>query len=100
MQLVPELGISYHVGVDGIAALLMLLTGVLGPLVVLASLDLHRPSGSKEFHLALLVLQTAMLGALCVARPHPLLRLLGGDAHPDVPAGRACGARGARRWRR
>ncbi|MFN0061600.1 MAG: NuoM family protein [Myxococcaceae bacterium] len=58
-----DLGIAYHVGVDGIAVSLMLLAGVLGPLVVMAS------SGTvqkrvKEFHLALLVLQTAMLGAL------------------------------------
>jgi len=60
---IDEFGISYHLGVDGLAASLILLTGFLGPLVVLASwtsID-HRV---KEFHLAILVLQTAMLGAL------------------------------------
>jgi NADH-quinone oxidoreductase subunit M len=58
-----EFGLSYHVGMDGIAASLLLLTVFLGPLVVMASTTYisHR---IKEFHLALLVLQTTMLGAL------------------------------------
>ncbi len=60
---IPELGISYHVGVDGIAVSLMLLTCIFGPLVVLASWR-SVDTRVKEFHLALLVLQTAMLGAL------------------------------------
>ncbi|RJS17376.1 Fe-S-binding domain-containing protein [Corallococcus sp. H22C18031201] len=56
-------GTSYHLGVDGLAASLLMLTVFLGPLVVLASTTYisHR---IKEFHLALLVLQTTMLGAL------------------------------------
>src|SRR5207248_6193388 len=60
---IPELGIGYHVGVDGISASLMLLTGILGPLVVLASWSFIQDR-TKEFHIALLVLQTAMLGTL------------------------------------
>jgi len=52
------------VGIDGIAASLVLLTGLLGPLVVLASWSFVQDK-VKEFHLALLVLQTAMMGALC-----------------------------------
>jgi NADH-quinone oxidoreductase subunit M len=58
-----EFGLSYHLGMDGIAASLLLLTVFLGPLVVMASTTYisHR---IKEFHLALLVLQTTMLGAL------------------------------------
>ena len=61
---IDEIGLSYHLGLDGLAATLVLLTGVLGPLVVLSS---WRFVGErvKEFHLCLLVLQTAMLGALC-----------------------------------
>ncbi|MBI3182694.1 MAG: NADH-quinone oxidoreductase subunit M [Myxococcales bacterium] len=60
---IDELGVSYHTGVDGLAASLMLLTAVLGPIVVLGS---WRFIGErvKEFHLSLLALQTAMLGAL------------------------------------
>ena len=61
---VQELGLSYHVGIDGLAAALVLLTGVLGPLVVLSSWSFV-DQRVKEFHLALLMLQTAMLGALC-----------------------------------
>jgi NADH-quinone oxidoreductase subunit M len=60
---ISELGISYHVGVDGLAVSLMLLTGFLGPLVVLASWRFI-DTRVKSFHLALLLIQTAMLGAL------------------------------------
>jgi NADH-quinone oxidoreductase subunit M len=51
------------VGVDGLAVSLMLLTGFLGPLVVLASWSFIE-SRVKSFHLSLLLIQTAMLGAL------------------------------------
>jgi NADH-quinone oxidoreductase subunit M len=61
---VDDVGLSYHVGVDGLAMTLVLLTGILGPLVVLSSWTFVQER-VKEFHLALLVLQTAMLGALC-----------------------------------
>lgn len=64
LRWIDELGISYHIGVDGLAMTLVLLTGVLGPLVVLASWTFV-DERVKEFHLALLVLQTAMLGAIC-----------------------------------
>src|SRR5215468_1076160 len=60
---IPDLGISYHVGVDGLAVSLMLLTGFLGPLVVLASWTFIE-NRVKSFHLSLLLIQTAMLGAL------------------------------------
>jgi NADH-quinone oxidoreductase subunit M len=58
-----EFGMSYHVGVDGLAVSLLLLTVFLGPLVVMAS-QTYISHRIKEFHLALLVLQTTMLGAL------------------------------------
>ena len=60
---IADLGISYHVGVDGLAVSLMLLTGFLGPLVVLCSWSFITER-VKSFHLALLLIQTAMLGAL------------------------------------
>jgi NADH-quinone oxidoreductase subunit M len=60
---ISDLGISYHVGVDGLAVSLMLLTGFLGPVVVLASWSFI-DQRVKSFHLALLLIQTAMLGAL------------------------------------
>jgi NADH-quinone oxidoreductase subunit M len=58
-----EFGISYHVGVDGLAISLVLLTVFLGPLVVMAS-QTYITERVKEFHIALLLLQTVMLGAL------------------------------------
>jgi NADH-quinone oxidoreductase subunit M len=64
MRWVDQIGLSYHVGVDGLSVALVLLTGILGPLVVLASWSFINER-VKEFHLALLLLQTAMLGALC-----------------------------------
>ena len=64
LRWIDDLGVSYHVGVDGLAMTLVLLTGVLGPLVVLASWTFVEER-VKEFHLALLVLQTALIGAVC-----------------------------------
>ncbi|RPH67513.1 MAG: NADH-quinone oxidoreductase subunit M [Myxococcaceae bacterium] len=63
LQWISDLGISYHVGVDGLAVSLMLLTGFLGPLVVLASWT-SIENRVKSFHLALLLIQSAMLGTL------------------------------------
>ncbi len=63
MRWIDAVGISYHVGVDGIAVSLILLTGFLGPFVVLGSWGtIHERV--KEFHVSLLVLQAAMIGAL------------------------------------
>ncbi len=60
---IDAVGISYHVGVDGLAVSLILLTGFLGPFVVLGSwATIHERV--KEFHISLLVLQAAMIGAL------------------------------------
>ncbi len=64
MPWIDEIGVSYHLGVDGLAVSLVLLTGILGPLVVLSSWTFVQER-VKEFHLALLLLQTAMMGALC-----------------------------------
>ncbi len=60
------------------------------PLVVLAACgDVHKRV--KEYMILMLVLETGMLGTLPRARPVPLLRLLGGDAGPDVPPHRRLG---------
>ena len=64
MPWIDEIGVSYHLGVDGLAVSLVLLTGILGPLVVLSSWTFVQERVT-EFHLALLLLQTAMMGALC-----------------------------------
>jgi len=59
----PALGFSYHVGLDGVALLLFMLTTFLGPIVVLSSWKLIQER-IKIYCIALLVLETAMLGTL------------------------------------
>lgn len=59
---IPALGISYFVGLDGISFWLVMLTTFLLPVVILGSwtaID-KKP---KAFHIAIFVLQTAMLGS-------------------------------------
>ncbi len=60
----PNIGFSYHLGVDGIALVLIVLTAVLGPIALLSAFASVKER-VKEFVLALLLLQTAMLGTLC-----------------------------------
>src|SRR5713101_4560948 len=57
----PALGVSYHVGVDGISLFLVLLTTLLTPLA-LASAWHAIEERTKEFVVAMLVLETGMLG--------------------------------------
>jgi len=59
----PNLGFSYHVGVDGVALLLLLLTTFLGPIVVLSSWK-YIQDRVKLYCISLLVLETAMIGTL------------------------------------
>jgi NADH-quinone oxidoreductase subunit M len=58
---IPALGISYHVGVDGVALLLVMLTTALTPIVVLSAWNAIQER-VKEFMIAILFLETAMLG--------------------------------------
>ena len=58
---VRSIGIGYHVGLDGVALLLVMLTTVLGPVVVLSAWKAVQER-VKEFMIALLVLETAMIG--------------------------------------
>jgi NADH-quinone oxidoreductase subunit M len=57
----PTLGVSYHLGVDGISLLLVLLTTFLMPLTILASWDSIERRW-KEFAITMLLLETGMLG--------------------------------------
>ena len=57
----PELGIAYHVGVDGVSLVLVLLTTFLMPLVLLFSWEgVH--DKLKAYLVLMLLLETAMLG--------------------------------------
>lgn len=60
---IQAIGARYHVGVDGISIWLVLLTAMLGPVVVLAGWKAV-DTRVREFHVAVLVLQAAMVGAL------------------------------------
>jgi len=57
----PSLGVSYHVGVDGISLLLVLLTTLLTP-IALASAWRAIEDRTKEFVVTILLLETGMLG--------------------------------------
>ena len=59
----PALGFSYHVGLDGVALLLVMLTTLLGPVVVLSSWK-YVQDRVKVYCIALLLLETAMIGTL------------------------------------
>jgi NADH-quinone oxidoreductase subunit M len=58
---IPSLGISYHVGLDGVALLLVMLTTALTPIVVLSAWSAVQER-VKEFMIAVLILETAMIG--------------------------------------
>ncbi|HEX9402751.1 MAG TPA: NADH-quinone oxidoreductase subunit M [Anaeromyxobacter sp.] len=58
---VASIGIGYHVGLDGVALLLVMLTTVLAPIVILSTWKAVEDR-VKEFMIALLVLETAMIG--------------------------------------
>lgn len=59
---IQRFGISYFVGVDGISLMLILLTTFLTPIIILGSWK-SIEDRVKGFHVALFVLQTAMLGS-------------------------------------
>lgn len=61
---IPAFGIQYAMGVDGISLFLVLLTTLLGPIIMLScATNIHKRV--KEFFIAMLVLQTGVIGAFC-----------------------------------
>src|SRR5207244_5678290 len=58
---IPTLGAHFHVGIDGISLLLVLLTTLLGPLAVLSSWEAI-DNRVKEYYVFMLMLQAGMLG--------------------------------------
>ena len=61
---IPSLGISYHMGVDGISMLFVILSTFLTPICVLASWESIQ-TRVKEYMVAFLVLETLMVGMFC-----------------------------------
>jgi NADH-quinone oxidoreductase subunit M len=62
MDWIPDYGISYYLGIDGISLWLVILTTLLMPIVVMGSWT-SISNRIKGFHAALFVLQTAMIGS-------------------------------------
>lgn len=61
---IPSFGINYHMGIDGISFWLILLTTFLTPITILSTWTAIEKR-VKEFYIAMLVLETAMLGTFC-----------------------------------
>ncbi|CAK0758030.1 NADH-quinone oxidoreductase subunit M [Azospirillaceae bacterium] len=61
---IPAFNISYHLGVDGISVLFVLLSTFLTPLCVLASWEAIK-TRVREYMIAFLVLETFMVGMFC-----------------------------------
>lgn len=61
---ITGLGISYHLGIDGISLLLILLTTILTVLSILASWS-SITIGVKGYFISMLILTTGMIGVFC-----------------------------------
>jgi len=60
----PALGLTYHLGVDGISIFFVILSALLTPVCLLASVQsVH--SRAREYIVAFLVLETFMIGTFC-----------------------------------
>ena len=60
----PEFGVGYRMGVDGISVLFVLLSTLLTPLCILASWESVKVR-VREYMLAFLILETMMVGMFC-----------------------------------
>ena len=60
----PEFGVGYHMGVDGISVLFILLSTLLTPLCILASWESVQ-TRVREYMVAFLVLESMMIGMFC-----------------------------------
>ena len=60
----PLLGLSYHLGVDGISVLFVMLTTLLTPICILASWETITER-IKEYMISFLILETLMIGMFC-----------------------------------
>ncbi len=61
---IPVFNINYHLGIDGISLLLVIMTTFLAPFCVLASWNAI-DTRAREFMISLMVMQTAMVGVFC-----------------------------------
>jgi NADH-quinone oxidoreductase subunit M len=62
----PEYGVGYKMGVDGVSVLFVLLSTLLTPICILSAWDAIKVR-VREFMLAFLILETMMVGMFCAA---------------------------------
>src|SRR2546422_391896 len=87
---IPSIGATYHLGIDGISFLLVMLTTLLGAISILSSwsaIQLRK----KEYYILFLLLQTGLLGVLLRLRHQgadvPVSHLAAGCAHRSSHGG-------------
>ena len=61
---ISSFGISYHMGIDGISLLMIILTTILTVLAILASWN-SITEGVKGYYISMLLLQVGMIGVFC-----------------------------------
>ncbi len=61
---IPQFGIEYYVGIDGLSLMLLLLTGLLTPVSLLSSWP-GVETKVKEFSIFMLLLEASMIGVFC-----------------------------------
>ncbi len=64
VEWMPVLGLKYHMGIDGISMLFVLLTTLLSPVCILASWEAIQ-TRVKEYMISFLILETLMVGMFC-----------------------------------
>ena len=96
----PALGVSYHVGIDGISLLLVLLTTLPHPHRARLRVARHRGAQRRSSSITILAPGDGDDRRVREPRPLPLLRVLGGDADPDVLHDRRVGRRATASTRR
>src|SRR5687767_15427108 len=61
---IPQFGIEYYVGIDGLSLMLLILTGFLTPISLLSSWQSVEKK-VKEFSIFMLLLEASMIGVFC-----------------------------------
>src|SRR5688572_12425339 len=61
---IPQFGIEYYVGIDGLSLMLLVLTGLLTPVALLSSW-VSVETKVKEFSIFMLLLEASMIGVFC-----------------------------------
>ncbi|MDV7338841.1 NADH-quinone oxidoreductase subunit M [Terasakiella sp. A23] len=64
VEWLPSIGVNYHMGIDGISMLFVLLSTLLTPICILSAWDAVTKR-AKEYMISFLILETMMIGMFC-----------------------------------